>query len=53
MEIRYMIVVCRSPFGPRSNLRKGGEKDEKQEKGYLERAGQTAGSEVLGNDAGC
>jgi hypothetical protein len=35
------------------SLRKGGGRNEDQKEGLHERACQTAGSEVLGNDAGC
>jgi hypothetical protein len=38
---------------PGQLVRKGGDRDEDQEEGHLERARQTAGSKVLGNDEGC
>jgi len=34
-------------------MRKGGGKIEDQKEGFFERAGQTARSKVLGDDAGC
>jgi hypothetical protein len=43
----------RSPFRPRPIENKGGEKVEDEKESRLKRACQTAGGEVLGNDAGC
>jgi len=40
-------------FDPGQLIGKGGESIENEKEGRLERACQTAGSEVLGNDAGC
>ena len=50
----YIYTVCAAAhFHPGQFGQKGGGRIEDQEKGHLERACQTARSEVLGNDAGC
>jgi len=50
----YIYTVwAAAHFHPGQLMRKGGGRIEDQEKGHLERACQTARSEVLGNDAGC
>ena len=50
----YIYTVCAAAhFHPGQFRQKGGGRIEDQEKGHLERACQTARSEVLGNDAGC
>jgi hypothetical protein len=48
-----MLKNAAAHFAPGQLIRGGGERLEDQKEGHLERACQTAGSEVLGNDAGC
>jgi hypothetical protein len=46
------LGMSQPSFEPGQSKKKGGERDEGQEKGHGQ-ASQTAGSKVLGDDAGC
>jgi hypothetical protein len=46
------LGMSQPSFDPGQSKKKGGERDEGQEKGHGQ-ASQTAGSKVLGDDAGC
>jgi hypothetical protein len=48
-----ILKFAAAHFVPGQLITKGGERLEDKKEGRLERACQTAGSEVLGNDAGC